>query len=66
MYYSKTYNYATYEQSLSRIHRIGQRNICTYIDLVVERTVDEMITKALRKKEDMAKTIVDNWKDYFK
>ena len=66
VYYSKTYNYATYEQSLSRIHRIGQRNICTYIDLVVERTVDEMITKALRKKEDMAKTIVDNWKDYFK
>lgn len=66
VYYSKTYNYATYEQSLSRIHRIGQRNTCTYIDLVVERTVDEMITKALRKKEDMAKTIVDNWKDYFK
>ena len=66
VYYSKTYNYATYEQSLSRIHRIGQRNICTYIDLVVERTVDEMITKALRKKEDMAKTIVDNWKEYFK
>ena len=66
VYYSKTYNYATYEQSLSRIHRIGQRNTCTYIDLVVEKTVDEMITKALRKKEDMAKTIVDNWKDYFK
>jgi SNF2 family DNA or RNA helicase len=66
IYYSKTYNYATYEQSLSRIHRIGQRNTCTYIDLVIERTVDEMITKALRKKEDLAKTIVDNWKEYFK
>ena len=66
VYYSKTYNYATYEQSLSRIHRIGQRNTCTYIDLVVEKTVDEMITKALRKKEELAKTIVDNWKDYFK
>lgn len=66
VYYSKTYNYATYEQSLSRIHRIGQRNTCTYIDIVVEKTVDEMITKALRKKEDMAKTIVDNWKDYFR
>ena len=57
VYYSKTYNYATYEQSLSRIHRIGQRNTCTYIDLVVEKTVDEMITKALRKKEDMAKKV---------
>ena len=66
VYYSKSYNFATYTQSLSRIHRIGQRNICTYIDIVVEKTVDEMITKALRKKEDIAKTIVDNWKEYFK
>ena len=66
VYYSKNYNYATYSQSLSRIHRIGQRNTCTYIDLVVEGTVDEMITKALNKKEDMAKTVVDNWREFFK
>ena len=65
VYYSKNYNYATYEQSLSRIHRIGQRNTCTYIDLVVEKSVDSMITRALRKKEDIAKTIVDNWRDYW-
>lgn len=63
VYYSKTYNYATYEQSLSRIHRIGQRNTCTYIDLVVSHSVDEMITKALRKKEDLATKIVDNWRE---
>ena len=66
VYYSKNFNYATYEQSLSRIHRIGQRNICTYIDLVVEDSVDEKITKALRKKEDLATKIVDNWKEFFK
>ena len=65
VYYSKTYNYATYEQSLSRIHRIGQKNRCTYIDLVIEKTVDEMITKALAKKEDIAKTVVDSWRDFF-
>lgn len=65
VYYSKNYNYVTYSQSLSRIHRIGQRNVCTYIDLEVEKTVDEMINKALSKKEDMAKTVVDNWRDYF-
>lgn len=66
VYYSKTYNYATYEQSLSRIHRIGQKNRCTYIDLVVSKSVDEMISIALRKKEDMAKTVVDNWREFFK
>ncbi len=65
VYYSKTYNYATYEQSLSRIHRIGQKNRCTYIDLVIEKTVDEMITRALAKKEDIAKTVVDSWRDFF-
>lgn len=66
VYYSKTYNYATYEQSLSRIHRISQRNVCTYIDLVCADSVDEKITYALKKKEDLAKTIVDNWREVFK
>ncbi len=65
VYYSKNFNYATYEQSLSRIHRLGQRNKCTYIDLVVKDSVDETITKALREKENLAKTIVDNWQQYF-
>lgn len=65
VYYSKNFNYATYSQSLSRIHRIGQKNKCTYIDLVIEKTVDEMISKALSKKEDMAKTVVDNWREFF-
>ncbi|MCD8366115.1 MAG: DEAD/DEAH box helicase [Clostridiales bacterium] len=65
VYYSKTFNYATYEQSLSRIHRIGQRNVCTYIDLVCADSIDEKITRALKKKENLAKTIVDDWRSYF-
>lgn len=65
VYYSKNFNYATYSQSLSRIHRIGQRNCCTYIDLEIEGTIDELISKALSRKEDMAKTVVDNWMDFF-
>ena len=65
VYYSENFNYAAYSQSLARIHRIGQRNTCTYIHLVVEKTVDEIILKALAKKEDLAKTVVDNWKAYF-
>lgn len=65
VYYSVNFNYATYSQSLSRIHRIGQRNRCTYIHLVTEKTVDDMILSALAKKEDLAKTVVDTWRDYF-
>lgn len=65
VYYSVNFNYAAYSQSLARIHRIGQRNTCTYIHLVVEKTIDETVLKALAKKEDLAKTIVDDWRSYF-
>ncbi len=65
VYYSENFNYATYEQSLSRIHRIGQRYPCTYIHLVAEKTVDELILKSLAAKEDLAKTIVDDWRQFF-
>lgn len=64
VYYSLSYNYATYSQSLSRIHRIGQRNTCTYIHLIVERSVDQQILAALSKKEDLAKTVVDDWRRF--
>ena len=65
VYYSVNFNYATYSQSLSRIHRIGQKNRCTYIHLVAEKTIDETILQALAKKEDLAKTVVDNWRAFF-
>lgn len=62
VYYSVNFNYATYDQSLSRIHRIGQKHPCTYIHLMAEKTIDETVLQALAKKEDLAKTIVDNWR----
>ena len=65
VFYSVNFNFATYSQSLSRIHRIGQHHPCTYIHLVAEKTVDETILASLAKKEDLAKTVVDTWRDYF-
>lgn len=65
VYYSVNFNYAAYSQSLARIHRIGQKNACTYIHLITEGTVDETILRALAKKENLAKTIVDEWRNYF-
>ena len=64
IFYSLDYNYASFEQAKSRIHRIGQKNNCTYIYLIAKGTIDEKIIKALDKKEDIAKRIVDNWRDY--
>lgn len=65
VYYSVNWNLAKYQQSLARIHRIGQRNACTYIHLIVPKTIDEKIMQALHKKEDLAKSVVDNWRIYF-
>lgn len=65
VYYSVNWNYAAYSQSLARIHRIGQRNTCTYIHLVVKGTVDEKVLKALAAKEELANTIVDSWREFF-
>lgn len=65
VYYSVNYNYASYSQSLARIHRIGQKNACTYIHLIVEKTIDETVLKALNEKGDLAKMIVDNWREMF-
>lgn len=63
VFYSYDYNYANYAQALARIHRIGQRLQVTYIHLVVDGSIDEKILAALENKEDMAKTVVDSWRE---
>lgn len=65
IFYSVNFNFATYSQSLSRIHRIGQHHPCTYIHLLAEKTIDETVLQALQKKEDLAKTVVDDWRQLF-
>lgn len=66
IFYSLDYSYANYEQCRARIHRIGQRNTCTYIHLVARDTVDEDVMDALRKKKNVADLVVDNWQKLFR
>lgn len=66
LYYSVGWNLGKYLQSQDRIHRIGQQNRCTYIHLIAPGTVDEKIMGALARKENLAKTVVDNWRDLFR
>jgi SNF2 family DNA or RNA helicase len=66
VFYSLDFNYANYSQARARIHRIGQRNTCTYIHLVAKGTIDEKVLKALQRKEDVAKLLVDNWRTFFR
>ena len=65
VFYSWDYNMAAYQQATARIHRIGQKQPCTYIHLVVKDSIDAKVLKALKAKEDLATSVVDNWRDYF-
>ena len=58
IYYSNGYDLEKRQQSEARIDRIGQKFPMTYIDLMVEDTVDERIVKALRKKVNIATKIM--------
>ena len=58
IYYSNGYDLEKRLQSEDRAHRIGQKKSVTYVDMIAEKTVDEKIVKALRKKIDIASEIL--------
>lgn len=63
IFYSLDYSLMNYLQCRARIHRIGQRNNCTYIHLVAQKTIDEKIMKVLLNKQEMADSVVDRWRE---
>jgi SNF2 family DNA or RNA helicase len=65
IFYSLDFSFANYDQCKARIHRIGQKNACTYIHLLAEETIDTKVIKVLQGKKSMADAVVDNWKDLF-
>ena len=50
VYYSNNYNLEIREQSEDRAHRIGQTKSVTYIDLIIDKTIDSHIISALKRK----------------
>ena len=59
IYYSNGYDLEKRQQSEARIDRIGQTKPMTYIDIICEDTIDDRIVKSLRKKVDIASTILN-------
>jgi SNF2 family DNA or RNA helicase len=57
VYYSNNWDLEHRMQSEDRIHRIGQKSTCLYIDIIAPGTVNDPIVKSLRKKLDMASII---------
>ncbi|MHB1155017.1 MAG: DEAD/DEAH box helicase [Eubacteriales bacterium] len=61
VFYSLDYSMSNFEQAKARIHRVGQKNVCTYIYLAAKGTVDEKVLEALKSKANMAKMLVDDY-----
>lgn len=65
-YLSNDFNLKTRLQSEDRTHRPGQRNIVTYTDFVAtgpngQKTIDHIVLKALRDKNDIARWTTSAW-----
>lgn len=52
IYFSPTYSYQEFEQSIGRTHRNGQTKKCLYYLFSVKNTVDRTIWQCLRDKRD--------------
>lgn len=52
IYFSPTYSYQEFEQSIGRTHRNGQTKKCLYYLFNVKNTVDKTIWNCLRDKRD--------------
>lgn len=61
IYFSPTYSYQEFEQSLGRTYRNGQTKKCLYYLFSVRNTVDRDIWQCLRDKRDFNEKL---WKDH--
>ena len=59
VYYSTGFSLGEYMQSRARVHRPGQLRKVVYYHLCAEGTVDIKIMRALEKREDLVRHIVD-------
>lgn len=62
VFYSLDYSMSNFEQARARIHRVGQKENCTYLYLTAKGTVDEKVLKALRDKADLARMLMDDYR----
>ncbi|MCR4437091.1 MAG: DEAD/DEAH box helicase [Eubacteriales bacterium] len=62
VFYSLDYSMSNFEQAKARIHRVGQKENCTYLYLTAKGTIDEKVLKALRSKADLARMLVDDYR----
>ncbi len=60
IYYSNSFNSVHRWQSEDRIHRIGTKEACHFIDLIASRTVDTGILANLKAKKALSTLVLDD------
>ena len=59
IFYETTFFMDIKRQAIGRIHRLGQRSICRYIDLIVKGTIDEKILNIYLSNKQVADAIIE-------
>lgn len=58
IFFSPTWSLGNYLQAIARLHRPGQTRCVRFYGLVAEKTVDEMVYKALERRKDVVDFIL--------
>ena len=58
IFFSLDYSLANYLQATDRLHRIGQKRTVNYLHLIVPHSIDELVYKVLKSKENLARYIL--------
>jgi len=65
IYFSNSYSLQDRLQSEDRVHRAGQTQKVTYIDIVAKNTIDQAILKILKQKKNVADVVTkDNLRQF--
>jgi SNF2 family DNA or RNA helicase len=59
VYFSVNYSYELTEQSINRTHRIGQTRPVTYYYILADKTIDEIIYRAVGRKQKLSNSILN-------
>ncbi|MCD6417800.1 SWF/SNF helicase family protein, partial [bacterium] len=57
--YELHWNPARLQQRIGRLHRIGQKNTVTCINLVAEDTIEERVLRVLGEKTGLFRRVID-------
>jgi len=59
VYLSMNYSYELMEQSINRTHRIGQTKAVTYYFILAAQTIDEVIYRAVQRKQVISNSVLN-------